>query len=180
MEVKTKLKVLPTSLRLFIGLFGIGGFVFCLFHINELIKNPTTLHLLMLSVFSTLTLLFLGFGLFSIKTFIVNEKQIVEVTMWGLIVRKNSIGEIVGFKSHMVSDKLGTFEELVVKKRSGETIFIQEFDQKEFQPLKSTFSKLFTEDKSIKPNYWTKFLITICAMLVFWFGLMMVLNLSSD
>ena len=76
----------------------------------------------------------------------------------------------------MASNKLGTFEELILKKKTGDTIFIQEFDQKGFHELKSRLSRLLTEDKKIKPNYWTKFYQIAIVMLFIWYGLMIGLT----
>jgi hypothetical protein len=175
----TGLKVLPTILRLVVGLVGLGGLLFLSVIVRHLINEPTTLLLVMTIVYSTLTFLFLGLGLFSIKTFRLNDKEIVESFLLGLLKRKTPLGEVENFKSHMTSNKLGTFEELILNRKTGDTIFIQEFDQKGFGELKSRLTQLLTEDKTIKPNYWTHFYKILVIMLVAWYGLMIGLTIIS-
>ena len=175
----TELKILPTIIRLVVGLVGFGGLLFVSVIVRHLINEPSTLLLVMTIVYSTLTFLFLGLGLFSIKTFRLNNKEIVESYLWGLLKRKTPFGEIENFKSHITGNALGTFEELILNRKTGDTIFIQEFDQKGFGELKDRLTQLLTEDKTIIPNYWTHFNKILVIMLVAWYGLMIGVKIIS-
>lgn len=178
-RVATRLKTLPTTLRLLVGLIGLGGLYFLIEIVRHLIVDPTTLLLLMTIVYSTMTFLLLGLGLFSIKTFELENNCIVEIILWGLIRIKTPIDEIENFKAQMTSNRIGTFEELILNRRNGGTIFIQEFDQRGFNELKHRLSSLLTLDKQIKPNYWTGFYKLLSIMLVIWYGLMIGIKIAA-
>ncbi|NVN96501.1 MAG: hypothetical protein HXX18_14590 [Bacteroidetes bacterium] len=166
-------------MRLFAGIVGICGLLFISVLVRSLINEPSTLILLMTIVYSTLTFLFIALGLFSIKTFKIDDNVLIESFLWGLIKRKNSLLEIENFKSQMTSNKFGTFEELIINKKTGETIFIQEFDQKEYKEFKNKLKQLLIEDNTIEPNYWTNFYKIVCVFLVIWYALMIGLRLLS-
>ena len=168
----TELKVLPTILRLGVGLVGIGGILFLSVMVPHLINEPTRLLVGMAIVYSALTFLFLGLGLFSIKTFRLNNKEIVESFLWGLVKRKSRLGLIKAFRIRMASNRLGTFEELILEKEEGDTIVIQEFDQKGFKELKNRLIPVLAEDKSIEPNYWTRSHKTLVILLVIWYAVL--------
>ena len=176
-KVNTKLKILPTILRLFVGLIGLCGLLFISVLVKSLIEEQTYLLLVMTIVYSTLTFLSVGGGLFAIKTFQLDNNEISEIFLFGLIKIKTSIDKFESFKSHMTSNKLGTFEELILNKKMGDTIFIQEFDQKRFEEFKFKLSSLVTEDENIKPNYWTRFYKIAAVMLIFWYILLLGLLL---
>jgi hypothetical protein len=175
----TRPKVLPTVFRLFIGLVGVCGLIFLFVVVKALIVDPSTLLLVMTSAYSTVTVLFLGFGLFSIKTFQLGDNELIECFLWGLHKRRSQLREIAAFKSHKASNKLGTFEELILNKRNGDTVFIQEFDQRRFKELKSRLSQQLTEDNTIKPNYWNGFYKTLALLLLTWYGIMIVVTVVS-
>ncbi len=171
-KVKTRLKIFPTLLKLFVGIIGIFGLFFLSVIIKGLFMEQTYLLLVMTIVYSTLTFLSLGFGLFSIKTFLLNNHEISENYLFGLLKIKTSVDKFESFKSHMTSNNLRTFEELVLNKKTGDTIFIQEFDQKKFEEFKVKLSTLVKEDNNIKPNYWTRFYKIATVMLILWYLLL--------
>lgn len=177
---KTGLKTLPTILRVVIGLIGVAGLPFLFVIVRALIHEPTTLLLIMTIAYSTITFLFLGFGLFSIKTFELGNRELIESFLWGLFKVRTPLEGIEAFKSHMVSNKLGTFEELIVNKKNGDTIFIQASDQRQFPELKSRLTQLFREDKAIEPNYWTPFIKISAILLVIWVGLMITVKIIGQ
>ena len=163
---------MPTALRLFLGLISIAGLFLLIFIVGQLIKSPTSLLLVMTITYSTLTLLVLGFGLFSIKTFSLDNEQIEEHFLWGLFKVKTPIADIKNFKILNKLNGFGSFEEIIINKQNGGTIFIQEFDQKRFKEFKNKFSALSTIDNKLKPNYWTNFYKTSLVMVAIWIGLM--------
>ena len=162
--VKTRLKIRHAIFKLILGFGGIFILLVSLIFINELIKKPSMVSFLAFLMYSGMGFFFMGFGFISIKTFSINENYLNEI-YFGIIKFKTQISDIEFYKCRKQSNKLGFFDELVINKGNGQTIFIQSFDQTNFYNFQKAVDKYLVKNDSIKPNEWTIFIRIVVSWL---------------
>jgi len=166
-EIKTRVKVLPTILRLFLGLVSISMLVVAISFSGQIFSEPTIFNLVSVLIFSFMGFFFLGLGPISITTYSTDGKFLIENTL-GLFQRRTDFKDIERYKLKQSSNGFGAFDELIINKRDGHTIFIQSFDQADFKEFRLEISKLIKYDNETKPNYWTKFYKASTIFLTIW------------
>ena len=153
--VKTRLKILPTILRLLIGITSLAILTLALFFSKEFISKPSSF-----SIVSALTCFLIGYlflinGLFSIKTFSIDKQSLKIKILGGIFWNHIGLSEIESYirkKNYII---FGPFDELILNKKNGKTIFIQSFDQNNFEELSKAVEELVVYDNNLKANYWT-------------------------
>jgi hypothetical protein len=172
-ETKTRIKILPTILKFLIGAFGLYMLTTLAEFGEKLISNPTGFNFVSVLMASVLGFFFAGLGLSSIKTFSTDGKFLTE-NILGLIKIRTDLKEIDCYYIRQASNAFGTFDQLMLNKRDGQTIIIESYDQKDFKDLRLEIEKLLTLDFKAKPNYWTKFYKVSAIMMGIWIGIMLI------
>lgn len=116
----------------------------------------------------------MGLGPVSIVTFS-TDGEVLSENILGLFKRKTDLKEIQCYAIRQASNAFGTFDQIILNKRNGQTIFIESYDQKDFKEFRLQIEKLLTLDFKAKPNYWTKFYKMSAIWLSVWIGLMVIL-----
>jgi hypothetical protein len=114
---------------------------------------------------------FFGLGPISITTYSIDKKELTE-NILGLFKKQTDINDIETYRLRQSSNGFGTFDELVINKKDGQTIFIQSFDQADFKEFRIEIEKLLKYDNATKPNYWTKFYKASTILLTIWILIM--------
>lgn len=155
-EVKTRLKVIPTILRVFLGVMSLILFTVAVSFLTRLINDQTPFVFISVLMFSFLGLFFLGLGPASIATFSFDGKTLRENVL-GMFESATEIEEIIGFSVKQAANGFGAFDQIILNKRDGKTIFIESFDQINFKKLRIELEKRLEYKFDNKPNYWTRF-----------------------
>jgi hypothetical protein len=170
-EIKTRVKVLPTILRLFLGVVSVSMLVVAISFTRQIFNEPTIFNLVSVLMFSFMGFFFLGLGPISITTYSTDGKVLIENTL-GLFQRQTDLKDILRYRIKQSSNGFGAFDELIINKRDGHTIFIQSFDQADFKEFRLEIEKLIEYDNGTKPNYWTRFYKASTILLTIWLVIM--------
>lgn len=170
---KTSPRIFSLIIRFIIGLFGIIMWTLVFFLAKDLIKEFSESLFIGLLTFFSLGLLFIGTGFLSIKTYSINNKQLVEHTFGGLVKIKIELNEIEKMKIGQALIGFGkTVEQIILNLKNGTSIIISDFDQRNYNGLKAEIEKNIEYDDKIKPNYFTKFWRIIIIVFSTWIVLM--------
>jgi uncharacterized membrane protein len=75
--IKTQPKIIPFILRLIVGLIGLALLILAFGLMKEFIQEPSESYIIGVLTFLSLGLLFVGVGLLSIKTYSINDREII-------------------------------------------------------------------------------------------------------
>ena len=156
--IRTRLKIFPLILRLILGLIGLSLLILGLSLAKEFIQELSESHIVEILTFLSLGLLFIGVGLLSIKTYSINDREIIENILGGLINRKIELSEIDKMKIGQTLNGVGIrIEQIILNLKNGTSIIIQDFDQNNYTDFKMEVERYIENDNKIKPNYFTIF-----------------------
>jgi len=167
--IRTKTKIFPLILRLLLGLIGLAMLILAFLLTIELFNEPSEYYFIGILTYLTLGLLFIGVGILSIKTYSINDQILKESTLGGLIVRKTKLSEIDKMKIRRTLNGIGKeIEQIILNFKNKKSIFIQDFDQKNYQNFKIEVEKYIEIDDQIKPNYFTRFWKIMIIIITIW------------
>ncbi|NJN43064.1 MAG: hypothetical protein HC811_13380 [Flammeovirgaceae bacterium] len=124
-------------------------------------------------MFSFMGFFFMGLGPVSIATFSTDGIALTE-NIFGLIKIRTDLAEIQCYSMRQARNGFGSFDQLILNKKDGQTIFIDSFDQADFKAFRLEIENLLPHDFKAKPNYWTKFYKVTAIWLGLWTGLMII------
>jgi hypothetical protein len=167
--IKTQPKIIPFILRLIVGLIGLALLILAFGLMKEFIQEPSESYIIGVLTFLSLGLLFVGVGLLSIKTYSINDREIIENILGGLVTRKIELNEIDKMKIGQTLNGIGKrIEQIILNLKNETTVIIQDFDQKNYQDFKIEVEKYIEKDEQIKPNYFTRFWKIMITIIVIW------------
>ena len=172
-ETKTRIKILPTILKLFVATGGLFILSTLSEFVEKLISDPTGFNFVSVLMASTMGFIFAGLGLTSIRTFSTDGKILTE-NILGLFKIVTDLKDIDCYFMKQASNVFGTFDQLMLNKNDGKTIIIESYDQKGFKEFRLELEGLLTHDFKARPNYWTKFYKVSAIMLGVWIGIMLI------
>lgn len=144
----------------------------------RIFNEPTPFNFVSVLMFSFMGFFFTGLALPSIRTFS-TDGQILTENILGLIKTHTDLKEIQCYCIKQASNVFGTFDQLILNKRDGYTIFIESYDQNGFKELRLELESQLILDSKAKPNYWTKFIRASAIWLCIWIGLMIIFMLAE-
>ncbi len=178
-EINTRVKVLPTILRLFLGAVSVSMLVIAISFSRQIFSEPTAFNFVSVLMFSFMGFFFMGLRPISIMTYS-TDGQVLTENILGLFKTKTDIRDIDSYRLRQSANGLGVFDELIINKREGQTIFIQSFDQADFKEFRIAIEKLIKYDSTIKPNYWTRFYKASTILLAIWLLIMLTAMLIGE
>ena len=145
--IRTRLKIFPLILRLILGLIGLSLLILGLSLAKEFIQELSESHIVEILTFLSLGLLFIGVGLLSIKTYSINDREIIENILGGLINRKIELSEIDKMKIGQTLNGVGIrIEQIILNLKNGTSIIIQDFDQNNYTDFKMEVERYIEND----------------------------------
>ncbi|MDH5694314.1 MAG: hypothetical protein OEZ47_14555 [Gammaproteobacteria bacterium] len=153
---KSKPKIGPTLLKLFLLCLGIGFAIFCSMILNQIIEDFEFIGLTALLMFSLMAFMGLYFGISSLRTVIVDSQrknvEIVYLWFWRTTVTE---AEITGFKSYAFTNNIGIYSGILVQLKNGKQFQLSEFDTKNFTAIRDAMSSFIENKNELKLNIWT-------------------------
>lgn len=172
-QIKTRIKLLPTLLKLLAGAVGVFMLIIATGFTIKILNEPTGFYFVSVLMFSFMGFFFIGIGPASISSYSVDGNMLIE-NIFGLIQKRTYLSEIRCYALRQGGNRYRTSDQLILNKKDGQTIFIDSFDQKDFKVFRLEIEKLLTYDFNAKPNYWTKFYKVSSIWLGIWVGLMIL------
>jgi hypothetical protein len=107
---------------------------------------------------SMVTLLFLNYGISSLKNIIIKPDQgIIEIVYLGLFKITYEITSVKGYCNYRFSNRIRNYPGILIEFKSGKQVQISEFDINNFAEVKSSIENLVSYDKNLKLTIWTGF-----------------------
>jgi hypothetical protein len=172
-QIKTRIKLLPTLLKIFVGVGGLFMLTTAADFTIKFLSEPTAFNFVSVLMFSFMGFFFIGIGPATIATYSVDGQTLTE-NILGLIKKRIELREIESYALRQAGNRYRTSDQLVLNKKDGQTIFIDSFGLRDFKEFRLKIENLLPYDFKTKPNYWTKFYKVSVIWLCIWVGLMII------
>lgn len=170
-QTRTRIKLLPTLLKLFLGVCGIFMLTAASSFTIKLLTEPTAFNFVSVLMYSFIGFFSIGIGPATIATYSVDSQTLTE-NILGLIKKRTDLREIQCYALRQAGNRYRTSDQLILNKKDGQTIFIDSFGLRDFKEFRLEIGKLLPYDFKAKPNYWTTFYKVSVIWLCIWLGLM--------
>ena len=153
---RSKPKIGPTLLKLFLLCLGIGFAVFCSMILNLIIHDFEFIGLTAFLMFSLIAFMGLYFGVTSLRTVIVDtDRRTVDIVYLWFWRRTLTEADIAGFNTYPFINRIGTYSGILVQLQNGKQFQLSEFDIKNFTEIKHAMTSFIEQKNELKLNIWT-------------------------
>ncbi|QCK15593.1 hypothetical protein [Mangrovivirga cuniculi] len=153
---KSKAKIGPTLLKLFLLLLGTAFAIFSTMILNNLLEDFEFIGLTVFLMFSIIAFMGLYFGTTSLRTVIIDPERklinIVYLWFWRTTLTES---DIKGYITYPFSNNIGTYQGILIELQNGKQFQLSEFDIKNFSNIKEAISKFIHQNSQLKLNIWT-------------------------